>query len=200
MSKQIINIGTTANDGTGDPLRTAFDKINDNFTELYDVHGWAVYGDGLTSPASQTFNSTPAQLLIDGLSAGSTSTYLPHEIRNISELWAGNKITPISLGDSYDLRVNLKIKNTTSNPTRFTIALDIGATPDGTGGAGSIVISEDSRTLKSGSPQNHSFAFPIFSLSTFLANGCTLWVGVDSGTITIEDRSILIVRKSRGGS
>jgi len=35
MAKQTINIGTSANDGTGDPLRTAFDKINDNFTELY---------------------------------------------------------------------------------------------------------------------------------------------------------------------
>jgi trimeric autotransporter adhesin len=35
MSRQTINIGTTANDGTGDPLRTAFDKINDNFVELY---------------------------------------------------------------------------------------------------------------------------------------------------------------------
>ena len=35
MAKQVINIGTAANDGTGDPLRTAFDKINDNFTELY---------------------------------------------------------------------------------------------------------------------------------------------------------------------
>ncbi len=35
MAKQTINIGTAANDGTGDPLRTAFDKINDNFTELY---------------------------------------------------------------------------------------------------------------------------------------------------------------------
>jgi len=35
MAKQTINIGSNANDGTGDPLRTAFDKINDNFTELY---------------------------------------------------------------------------------------------------------------------------------------------------------------------
>ena len=35
MAKQTINIGSSANDGTGDPLRTAFDKINDNFTELY---------------------------------------------------------------------------------------------------------------------------------------------------------------------
>lgn len=39
MAQQIINIGTTANDGTGDPLRTAFDKCNDNFTELYTSGG-----------------------------------------------------------------------------------------------------------------------------------------------------------------
>jgi len=37
MAKQTINIGSTANDGTGDPLRTAFDKCNDNFDELYDI-------------------------------------------------------------------------------------------------------------------------------------------------------------------
>ena len=35
MAKQAIGIGSSANDGTGDPLRTAFDKINDNFNELY---------------------------------------------------------------------------------------------------------------------------------------------------------------------
>jgi hypothetical protein len=39
MARQEINIGTTANDGTGDPLRTAFDKINDNFVELYGTDG-----------------------------------------------------------------------------------------------------------------------------------------------------------------
>ena len=35
MAQLTINIGTNANDGTGDPLRTAFDKINANFAELY---------------------------------------------------------------------------------------------------------------------------------------------------------------------
>lgn len=35
MSKQVINIGTVANDGTGDTLRDAFDKVNDNTNELY---------------------------------------------------------------------------------------------------------------------------------------------------------------------
>jgi len=35
MARQIVNIGSSANKGNGDPLRTAFDKINDNFAELY---------------------------------------------------------------------------------------------------------------------------------------------------------------------
>jgi len=35
MANQTINIGTTANDGTGDQLRDAFDKTNDNFLEIY---------------------------------------------------------------------------------------------------------------------------------------------------------------------
>jgi hypothetical protein len=36
MAKQTINVGTTANDGTGDALRNAFIKSNSNFDELYD--------------------------------------------------------------------------------------------------------------------------------------------------------------------
>lgn len=39
MSKQSLNLGTTANDNTGDTLRAGGDKINDNFTELYDAVG-----------------------------------------------------------------------------------------------------------------------------------------------------------------
>jgi hypothetical protein len=39
MAKQNINVGTKANDKAGDPLRTAFTKINDNFTELYTLTG-----------------------------------------------------------------------------------------------------------------------------------------------------------------
>lgn len=43
MAKQTINIGTTANDGTGDTLRDGADKINDNINELYTL-----LGDGST--------------------------------------------------------------------------------------------------------------------------------------------------------
>jgi len=35
MAQQEIDVGSIAGDGTGDPLRDAFTKINENFTELY---------------------------------------------------------------------------------------------------------------------------------------------------------------------
>ena len=37
MPQEIINIGTSANDKTGDTLRSAFEKANNNFTELYPL-------------------------------------------------------------------------------------------------------------------------------------------------------------------
>lgn len=37
MAIQYINIGSTPNDGSGDPLRTAFLKVNNNFAELYSA-------------------------------------------------------------------------------------------------------------------------------------------------------------------
>lgn len=63
MAKQVINIGTTANDGTGDPLRDAFDKVNDNFTELYSddagdvgsiIAGSGIYVDQATGDVTVT--------------------------------------------------------------------------------------------------------------------------------------------------
>jgi hypothetical protein len=35
MAQQTINVGTAPNDGLGDPIRTAYQKCNSNFSELY---------------------------------------------------------------------------------------------------------------------------------------------------------------------
>ena len=43
MAKQVLNIGTTPNDGTGDSLRVGMDKVNDNFTELYNCVSTYIY-------------------------------------------------------------------------------------------------------------------------------------------------------------
>jgi len=45
MVQQAINVGSAANDGTGDTLRQAGQKINNNFTELYNQFGGASIGN-----------------------------------------------------------------------------------------------------------------------------------------------------------
>ena len=66
-AKQVINIGTTANDGTGSTLREAMDICNDNFTELYSddagdvnsiVAGTAISVSSATGDVTVT-NSSP---------------------------------------------------------------------------------------------------------------------------------------------
>ena len=58
MAKQVINIGTTANDGTGSTIRAGGDLINDNFTEIYTA-----LGDGTTITFDVT-GATNGQALV----------------------------------------------------------------------------------------------------------------------------------------
>lgn len=36
MARLVIDVGVSPNDGTGDPLRTSFQKCNTNFAELFN--------------------------------------------------------------------------------------------------------------------------------------------------------------------
>ena len=66
MAKQTINIGSTANDGTGSTLRVGGDIINDNFNEIYTAFG---DGSSLTSgfiTASSTTTFTNKTLDLGG--------------------------------------------------------------------------------------------------------------------------------------
>ena len=68
MARQTINIGSSANDGTGDPLRTAFDKINDNFNELY---GASPFGQQITIAGNEiSSNVTNANLKLTASGTG----------------------------------------------------------------------------------------------------------------------------------
>ena len=60
MAQQVIDVGTSASDGTGDPLRNAFTKINDNFTELYATveNEGLTYGNIGSNVSGVTFNVT----------------------------------------------------------------------------------------------------------------------------------------------
>ena len=67
MAKQIINVGAAANDKKGDSLRAAFQKVNANFTELYDL-------TGVTS-LTELAQDYAAQMFINGNHEGITVSY-----------------------------------------------------------------------------------------------------------------------------
>ena len=73
MARQIIEIGLQGNDGTGDSIRDAFRKVNDNFRDLYAVFGKGgqiSFTDLNDAPATYTAN----QLLITDVAGSSIVT------------------------------------------------------------------------------------------------------------------------------
>jgi len=67
MAQQDINVGTNANDGTGDALRSAFQKCQNNFDDLYgDELNGEVNSITATAPLSTTSAvGTPTLSLLD---------------------------------------------------------------------------------------------------------------------------------------
>lgn len=113
MTKQTLDIGTNANDGTGDTLRSGGQKINDNFSELYlTLGGNSIVSNGINASfATQTitiaseavndsdtliiFNKgsgTIAATLGDGTSTGEYKIFL-----NINSAVA--TVTPTNFGN-----------------------------------------------------------------------------------------------------
>ena len=114
MAKQVIGIGTTANDGTGDPLRTAFDKVNDNFNEVYgndfvdydklgaefttsavisasdvDFSTAAVFTKTLTGNTTLTFSNVETGMVKDLVITGNHTLTLPASIKTITGTYDG---------------------------------------------------------------------------------------------------------------
>jgi hypothetical protein len=66
MTQEIINIGALPNDGEGDPLRTAFQKINNNFTQLYSTAYNTSLGYSTGNTAAQIIFETPVSNFTQG--------------------------------------------------------------------------------------------------------------------------------------
>jgi hypothetical protein len=81
MAKQTVNLGSSANDGTGDPLRTAFDKINDNFNELYSVTGAGSSNNVQISGNSIQSTNTNGNITLDPNGTGRVVVATASELR-----------------------------------------------------------------------------------------------------------------------
>ena len=122
MAIQSVGIGSSANDGTGDPLRTAFTKINENFTEVYALLGQDTDGQKGIDISGSTIASTEtnADIIIDPNGTGL-----------------------VEIGADLQVGTGLKISNATL--TSLSTNSNITLTPSGTGSVvlDSVTITEN---------------------------------------------------------
>jgi hypothetical protein len=98
-TRQILQNGTTANDGTGDTLRSASDKINQNFRELF-----LKFGDSVQATSALSFDSD-GRVVFDG---GSYNTILGANTPSSSNKYVNlpNASGTIVLKDTVDVLSN----------------------------------------------------------------------------------------------
>ena len=85
--KQLVSIGTQANDGTGDSLRAGADKLNDNFTEVYSA-----LGNGSQLVVNTSGAATGHVLRWNG------SDFVPQHFSNLTSTLNTNNFNIISTG------------------------------------------------------------------------------------------------------
>ncbi len=121
MAREIINVGNAPNDGTGDLLRDAFIKVNNNFGELYSFHSGStianLYLSKVSLSSAQVSTLGVSKILISGV---------PGNIIHINSMYVKlNVITPLNVNNQ-DLIISngatpvVLILDTTRLQTTFT--------------------------------------------------------------------------------
>ena len=97
MANQILALGTTADDGTGDNLRVGGDKINDNFLELYTALG---DGDAISSGISAS--ATVISLVAPNISGTVAGTQTAATITTLNSTTVNAGTATIAAGSITD--------------------------------------------------------------------------------------------------
>lgn len=154
--------------------------------------GWGQYQDSrrtVGTPTQTLSASTRTKLICDG--GYLTVEKLPSDAGG--SLWntTTNKVNPISAFDIYHMRVGFWAENYAGTNPYIDFTLDIGS-PIGE------ITWRDISLRKSGATVKTSIAFPVFSGSTFLANGGEFYLTYNgTGTCDIYAVDILLVRESK---
>ena len=164
MTRQNINVGSSANDGTGDTLRSAGTKINQNFQELYTQLG----GDSSTLSTRVIIKDSGGEgtIIFEGSSTDSHETKLiatdPTADRTITLPNAGGNVV-------LDTATQTLTNKTLTTPTIASITN--GGTITIPSGAGTIATIAASQTLTNKTLTSPTINTPIIGTSLNDANG-----------------------------
>ena len=111
MTQQTINVGTAANDRTGDTLRLAFQKVNANFTELYS--GGASESQLTNGAYTVTLGTNGALTFPDA--TVQTTAYQQVAVPAHSYGAAGDKVGMIAFDSTYIYYCTANYVNTSTN-------------------------------------------------------------------------------------
>jgi len=129
MAKQTINIGSTADDGTGTTIRAGGDLINDNFNEIYTelgdgtTLGLAAKSQTLTNKVldggSNTFSNIPGSALTNATFTlvDESSTEATISLGERMGITGGANLTTAITGDNINVTLNTTITGLTSVQT-----------------------------------------------------------------------------------
>jgi hypothetical protein len=116
MARQVINIGKKNNDGSGDGVRSAFNKTNQNFLELYNLIG----GEGLIGLRSldDGIVYSANQLLMGSTTTGEVNPETGELVNQLSArtLVAGDGIA-IDTSNNSEIIFRVTVPNLDYNPT-----------------------------------------------------------------------------------
>lgn len=183
-------------------LSDGADLLTETITKNNDAlnyQGWQSVRDARVTTSTITVDTSETKITIDneGDATLINSDYLPLSIRGTGNLWdtVNSKITPISEGDSYDIRINATVDSVVGTPELITAKIDIGGLT-----APTIVVGEKTESADKTAPYVVTFTFPIFCLDTFVTNGGQIFMKTLAGSVDISERSIFIVRTSSGNN
>lgn len=137
---QTINIGSVANDGTGDTIRNAFDKVNDNFIEVSKgLFAQTALGNNVTSSSGE------ASLI----GAGVGSLIVPANAFKVGDSFTAKMCGQLSCGNNQILHIRVRsngviiidaLQHTLSTTTSkyFDLVLDFTVTKLGAAGIGEL--------------------------------------------------------------
>ena len=201
MGQQTLNVGTNANDGTGDTLRDAMIKVNENFTELYAS---PLFADGISITGNEIAANRSNDDLI--LSPSGTGAVALPAIRfndnNIEGTRSNEDINILPSGTGSVVFGAIKIQGTTlSSDDSASININDGLIVDGdltvsgalsfsgaiSAGSGTTI---GNLTLADGSITDSSGAISFGNENLTTTGTVTLGTGSTFGNLTVANGSI----------
>lgn len=184
MKKLIIGLLLMAGAGYCGQLTYTTAEV-DNLLTKVDNEGWVSYFDTqyTNSASALVVNNDRVQLTCNGLGDQSNTNFLP---ASGSALWStnSNAITSDNVGNAFDVRIQFTAQPAGSDDY-MDIDFDIGA------GTNQIVIAHRLVTSPKGTDANiYSFTTSLYSLDTFVANGCKIYLDSTGASPSGDDWDI----------